>query len=113
MAGEVRRLQELFLRAKSRSVDGAGHDVQLWHDLEHALIRALEQRVVGPTGSLSLGRASRLLPEAPPDGVRCAVGLRSGQVLLSFGKAVAWVALDRATAIQTADAMRQKAEEIK
>lgn len=104
---EVAKIQRLFEQVKAASAAGQPHDAAAWHELEHALIRALEERVLGATGVFSLARISK----SPTGDLRVGVGIRSGRVVLSFPKPVPWISMDRAAAIETADAIRQKAEE--
>ena len=48
-------------------------------------------------------------------GIKIAIGVDGDHnlVRIDFGKPVAWVALDKKTAISTADALRQKANELR
>jgi len=64
---------------------------------------------LGPTGDYPLGK-HRADDEG---GLQLAITVRGKVVEIHFGKEVAWIGLDKTTALQFAEAIKRRAESIK
>lgn len=63
---------------------------------------------LGATGDFPRGKLN------PQDegGLQLAITVKDGVVVIAFGKEVAWLGLDKATAISFADTIKRRAEEL-
>lgn len=76
--------------------------------LEVAAAMATANLHLGATGEHSRGK----LDASDEGDLRMAIGVQDKTVILTFGKPVAWIGLDKTTALAFADNIRKQAESI-
>jgi len=63
---------------------------------------------LGATGDYPLGKLS----DDDEGGLRVGLTIMDNKMVIAFGKSVSWVALDKATALELADTIKRRAEEL-
>jgi len=63
---------------------------------------------LGPTGDYPLGK----LNKGDEGGLNLGVTVKHDRVLIAFGKSVAWIGLDKLTALTLAETIKRRAEEL-